>query len=145
QESAPLFAALRSAPDRSGAVGDQPRQLLRSRRGARRLPALRDDQRRAGQVSASAGQARSAWRQVYRMRGARQQGRGPLLTSSGAGLPFIVISITAPAGGRRYEGCMRRSSFRTFVADWRRWSPIERVAAVLLLAGIILMQVPLPL
>jgi hypothetical protein len=29
------------------------------------------------------------------------------------------------------------------LADWKRWSPAERVAAILLLAGLLLLQVPL--
>jgi hypothetical protein len=38
---------------------------------------------------------------------------------------------------------MNKSFFRPFLADWRRWSPAERLVAILLLAGIVLMQVPL--
>jgi hypothetical protein len=34
-------------------------------------------------------------------------------------------------------------SLRPILADWRRWSRAERIAAVLLLAGIVLIQVPL--
>ena len=32
---------------------------------------------------------------------------------------------------------------RAFLADWRGWSRAERIAAVLLLAGIALLQIPL--
>jgi hypothetical protein len=38
---------------------------------------------------------------------------------------------------------MSRSFLRPILADWRRWSPAERIAAVLLLAGILLIQIPL--
>ncbi|HEX2113200.1 MAG TPA: hypothetical protein VHM01_02245 [Alphaproteobacteria bacterium] len=38
---------------------------------------------------------------------------------------------------------MNKSIFRPILADWRRWSPAERLAAILLLAGIVLIQVPL--
>lgn len=38
---------------------------------------------------------------------------------------------------------MNKSFLRPILADWRRWSPAERVAAVLLLAAVVLMQVPL--
>jgi hypothetical protein len=38
---------------------------------------------------------------------------------------------------------MSKSFFRPLVADWRRWSRAERLAALLLLAGILLIQVPL--
>jgi hypothetical protein len=31
------------------------------------------------------------------------------------------------------------------LADWKRWSAAERLAAILLLAGIVLLQVPLVL
>jgi hypothetical protein len=40
---------------------------------------------------------------------------------------------------------MNKSFFRAMLADWKRWSPAERLAAVLLLAGIVLLQVPLVL
>ena len=46
---------------------------------------------------------------------------------------------------RRYLGCMGKSFFRPMIADWKRWSRAERLAAILLLAGIILLQVPLVL
>ena len=38
---------------------------------------------------------------------------------------------------------MNKSFFRPLLADWRRWSPAERLVALLLLAGILLIQVPL--
>jgi hypothetical protein len=38
---------------------------------------------------------------------------------------------------------MNKSFLRALRADWRRWSPAERLAALLLLAGILLIQVPL--
>jgi hypothetical protein len=38
---------------------------------------------------------------------------------------------------------MNKSILRPILADWRRWSPAERIAALLLLAGIVLIQVPL--
>jgi len=38
---------------------------------------------------------------------------------------------------------MGKSFFRSLLADWRRWSKAERVVALLLLAGILLIQVPL--
>ncbi len=40
---------------------------------------------------------------------------------------------------------MNKSFLRPMVADWKRWSPAERVAAILLVAGIVLLQVPLVL
>ena len=40
---------------------------------------------------------------------------------------------------------MTKSFFRPMLADWRRWSPAERLIAILVLAGIILLQVPLVL
>jgi hypothetical protein len=54
-----------------------------------------------------------------------------------------VIRITAHARMGRYKTCMSRSFFRPMLADWKRWSLAERIAAVLLLAGILLLQVPL--
>jgi hypothetical protein len=47
------------------------------------------------------------------------------------------------AAVRRYEIAMSKSFLRPILADWRRWSPAERVVAILLLAGIVLIQVPL--
>jgi len=38
---------------------------------------------------------------------------------------------------------MNKPFRRPILADWRRWSPAERIAALLLLAGIVLIQVPL--
>jgi hypothetical protein len=38
---------------------------------------------------------------------------------------------------------MNKSFFRPLLADWRRWSPAERLVALLLLAGVLLIQVPL--
>lgn len=38
---------------------------------------------------------------------------------------------------------MNKSFLRTLLADWRRWSAAERIVAVLLLAGIVLIQIPL--
>jgi hypothetical protein len=38
---------------------------------------------------------------------------------------------------------MNKSFLRPLLADWRRWSPAERLVALLLLAGILLIQVPL--
>jgi hypothetical protein len=38
---------------------------------------------------------------------------------------------------------MSKSFFRPLLADWRRWSPAERLVALLLLAGVLLIQVPL--
>ena len=46
---------------------------------------------------------------------------------------------------RRYQGGMGKSFFRAMRADWERWSRAERLAAILLLAGTILLQVPLVL
>jgi hypothetical protein len=40
---------------------------------------------------------------------------------------------------------MGKSFFRAILADWKRWSRAERLAAILLLAGIVLLQVPLVL
>lgn len=40
---------------------------------------------------------------------------------------------------------MSKSFLRPVLADWKRWSPAERVAAILLLAGLLLLQVPLVL
>jgi hypothetical protein len=40
---------------------------------------------------------------------------------------------------------MKKSFLRPVIADWKRWSPSERVAAILLVAGIVLLQVPLVL
>jgi hypothetical protein len=40
---------------------------------------------------------------------------------------------------------MNKSFFRPMLADWKRWSPAERLVAILLLAGIVLLQVPLVL
>ena len=40
---------------------------------------------------------------------------------------------------------MNKPILRPILADWRRWSPAERVAALLLLAGIVLIQLPLVL
>ena len=38
---------------------------------------------------------------------------------------------------------MNKSFLRPLLADWHRWSPAERLVALLLLAGILLIQVPL--
>ena len=38
---------------------------------------------------------------------------------------------------------MNKSFLRPLLADWRRWSPAERLVALLLLAGILLIQVQL--
>jgi hypothetical protein len=54
-----------------------------------------------------------------------------------------VTQVTAAAGRRRYQAPMSKSIFRPILADWRRWSRAERLVAILLLAGIVLMQVPL--
>jgi hypothetical protein len=54
-----------------------------------------------------------------------------------------VTCITAAAAGRGYKAGMSKSLLRPILADWRRWSRAERIAAVLLLAGIMLIQVPL--
>jgi hypothetical protein len=54
-----------------------------------------------------------------------------------------VTQITAAVHAGRYECAMNKSFLRPFIADWRRWSPAERIAAILLLAGIVLIQVPL--
>jgi len=48
-----------------------------------------------------------------------------------------------PAATRRYISDMNKSFLRSLLADWRRWSPAERLVALLLLAGILLIQVPL--
>jgi len=54
-----------------------------------------------------------------------------------------VTRVTVPAAPRRYVGAMNKSFIRPLLADWRRWSPAERLVALLLLAGILLIQVPL--
>jgi hypothetical protein len=51
--------------------------------------------------------------------------------------------VAQVTGAVRYQACMNKSFLRPILADWRRWSPAERIFAVLLLAGILLIQVPL--
>lgn len=53
------------------------------------------------------------------------------------------MGVTVPATSRRYVHLMSKSFFRPILADWRRWSLAERVVAILLLASIVLVQVPL--
>jgi hypothetical protein len=36
-------------------------------------------------------------------------------------------------------------AMRDFLRDWKRWSPAERIVAVLVLATIVLVQIPLVL
>lgn len=54
-----------------------------------------------------------------------------------------MIWITAGPRPGSYMGAMSKSLLRPILADWRRWSPAERIVALLLLAGIVLIQVPL--
>ena len=56
-----------------------------------------------------------------------------------------MTPVTAGMSMRRYQWDMDRSFFRSMLADWKRWSRAERLAAILLLAEIILLQVPLVL
>lgn len=56
-----------------------------------------------------------------------------------------MTRVTAAAGAPGYQGGMSKSFLRPVLADWKRWSPAERVAAILLLAGLLLLQVPLVL
>jgi hypothetical protein len=54
-----------------------------------------------------------------------------------------VTQVTGAVCEARYQARMNKSFLRPILADWRRWSPAERIFAVLLLAGILLIQVPL--